>query len=93
VRGDGEYRSEDGLDLWSCTLHPYGDMEKQIRHTLCELRLNFLFLIISVRHILTFTTRTKIINSTRNSPTDGIFDDNSMKWFLFWQVHVFAMFL
>jgi len=56
VRKDSEYKSEDGLDLWSCTLLPYGDKEKQISHTLCELRLNFLFLIISVRHVLTFST-------------------------------------
>jgi hypothetical protein len=52
MRGYGEYRSEDGLDLWSCTLLPYGDKEKQVHPTLCELRL---FLISSVRHILTFS--------------------------------------
>jgi len=56
VRGEGEYRSEDGLGLWSCTLLPYGDKEKQVHPTLCELRLDFLFLINSVRHILTFST-------------------------------------
>lgn len=56
VRGDGEKRSEDGLDLWSCTLLPYSNKEKQLRPTLCELRLDFLFLINSVRHILTFST-------------------------------------
>jgi hypothetical protein len=47
VRGDGEYRSEGGLDLWSCTLFPYGDKEKQVRPTLCELRLDFLDLKLS----------------------------------------------
>jgi hypothetical protein len=56
VRGDGEYRSEDGLDLWSSTLLPYGDKEDQVRPTLRELRLDFLFLITSVRYTLTFST-------------------------------------
>ena len=56
MRGDGEYRSEDGLDLRSSTLLPYDDKEEQVRPTLCELRLDFLFLINTVRHILTFST-------------------------------------